>query len=341
MKSALLAAPRQFEIADVDVPQPAAGEALVRVRSVGVCGSDLHFYRGEFPLPAGFCLGHEVSGEVEALGEGVSGFAKGDPVALELFTVCRTCPQCRSGNYHLCRQRKSNGIDMPGGLREYMTVPAYDLYKLPDGVDCELGSLVEPLAVSVHGLKISGMQYGERVAVLGAGTIGLMSIAAAKAMGASHIAVSARHPHQRAMAEALGADIVFDATPEGAQQMARSAGAADIVVETVGGSADTLAQALTLVAPRGRVCMLGVFTAPVQLHPLLLTLREATIVGSNCYNRAGAQSDYEIAIEIMRRQGQHLRSMITHRFPLEGVADAYATADDKRSGAIKVMVSPG
>src|SRR5437879_2238804 len=236
MKAALLAGRRRFEIADVDAPEPAPGEALVRVRSVGVCGSDLHFYRGEFPLPAGFCLGHEVSGEVEALGEGVHGFAKGERIALELFTVCRSCAQCRSGNYHLCRSRKANGA--------------------------------------------------------------------------------------------------------GAQEMAKSGGGADIVVETVGGSADTLAQALTLVAPRGRVCMLGVFTAPVQLHPLLLTLREATIVGSNCYNRTGAQSDYEIAIEITRREGESLRSIITHRFPLPSVAEAYETADDKKSGAIKVMVAP-
>ncbi len=343
MKSALLAAPRTFEIAEQDRPEPAAGEALVRVRSVGVCGSDLHFFRGEFPLPAGFCLGHEVSGAVEALGEGVTGFSKGDAVALELFTVCRACPQCRSGNYHLCRHRKASGIDQPGGLREYMAVPAYDLYKLPDGVDCELGALVEPLAVNVHGLKISGMQYGHRIVILGAGTIGLMGIAAAKAMGASHIAVSARHPHQRSMAQALGADAIYDATPEGAQQMARSgpAAGADVVVETVGGSADTLAQALTLVAPGGRVCMLGVFTAPVQIHPLLLTLREATIIGSNCYNRSGPKSDYEIAIEIMRREGVTLRQMITHRFPLASVAEAYAAADDKKSGAIKVMISPG
>ena len=340
MKAALLAGRRRFEIADVDAPEPAPGEALVRVRSVGVCGSDLHFYRGEFPLPAGFCLGHEVSGEVEALGDGVNGFAKGDRVALELFTVCRSCAQCRSGNYHLCRSRKSNGIDMPGGLREYMTVPAYDLYKLPEAVDAELGSLVEPLAVNVHGLKLAGMQFGERVGVLGAGTIGLMAIAAARAMGAAHISVSARYPHQRVMANALGADAIFDANAAGAQQMAKSAGGADIVVETVGGSADTLAQALPLVAPRGRVCMLGVFTAPVQLHPLLLTLREATIVGSNCYNRTGAQSDYEIAIEIMRREGESLRSIITHRFPLASVAEAYETADDKKSGAIKVMVAP-
>ena len=142
MKSALLAAPRRFEIADVDVPQPAAGEALVRVRSVGVCGSDLHFYRGEFPLPAGFCLGHEVSGEVEALGKGVSGFSKGDPVALELFTVCRSCPQCRSGNYHLCRRRKSNGIDIPGGSKQRITSL---VHRRSAGVICEAFDLHFPL----------------------------------------------------------------------------------------------------------------------------------------------------------------------------------------------------
>ncbi len=340
MKTAYVAGPRAFEVKETDVPQPGAGEALVRVRNVGVCGSDLHFYRGEFPLPAGVVLGHEVAGEVEAVGEGVTGFAKGDRVALELFTVCLKCPQCRTGRYQLCASRKANGLNAPGGLREYMTLPAYCLYRLPDEVDLELGALVEPMAVNVHGLKLVDLRYGERVAVLGAGTIGLLTIVAAKAMGASHVAVSARHPQQKAMAEALGADAVFDATPEGSQRMAQAAGGAVVVVETVGGQADTLAQAVGLVGVGGRVCVIGVFTAPVQVHPLLLMLKEASLHGSNCYGRMGSQSDYEIAIEITRREAPELRPMITHRFPLDAVADAYRTADDKSSGAIKVTITP-
>ncbi len=338
MKQAVIAGPRAFEIEDVERPQPAPGEVLVRVRNVGVCGSDLHFYRGHFPVPPGFVLGHECAGEVASLGEGVTGWTAGDRVALELFVVCLTCPQCRSGNYHLCPARKGHGINIPGGLREYITVPEYALYRLPEEIDFELGALCEPLAVAVHGLRLVDLKFGEKVAVLGAGTIGLMSIAAAKAMGASFVAATARHPHQRAMAQAVGADAVFDATDAGVAQMSAALGGADVVVETVGGEAETLAQSLSVVGVGGRISVLGAFTRPVQIHPILFFLKEARIFGSNCYGRPGRQSDYEIAIEIMRRQAERLRPLITHRFPLEDIASAYATADDKSSGAIKVTV---
>jgi 2-desacetyl-2-hydroxyethyl bacteriochlorophyllide A dehydrogenase len=340
MKQASISGPRAFAISDVDVPEPAAGEVLVRVRNVGVCGSDLHFFRGEFPVPPGFVLGHECSGEVAALGEGVTGLAKGDRAALELFSICLTCKQCRSGNYHLCPSRKANGLNVNGGLREYMAIPSYAVYKLPDEVDFELGALVEPLAVNVHGLRLVDLKFGERVAVLGAGTIGLLAVAASKAMGATYVACTARHAHQRAMAEALGADAVFADTPEGIGQMNAAVGGADVVVETVGGHANTLQDALTVVGVGGRICVLGAFTQPVQIHPIMFFIKEVRIFGSNCYGRPGRQSDYEIAIEIMRRHAERLRPVITHRFALEDVAEAYAAADDKKSGAIKVMVTP-
>ncbi|HEX5479649.1 MAG TPA: alcohol dehydrogenase catalytic domain-containing protein [Dehalococcoidia bacterium] len=340
MKAAALAGVRTFEMKEVARPEPGPGEALVRVRSVGVCGSDLHFYRGEFPVPAGFVPGHECAGEVAALGEGVTGFEPGDQVALELFTVCLRCEQCRSGNYHLCPSRKANGLNAPGGLREYMTVPAYAMYRLPEGVDCELGALCEPLAVTVHGLRLADLRFGERVAVLGSGTIGLMAIAAAKAMGATWVGATARHPQQRAMASAVGADAVFGDGPDDIAALTAAAQGADVVVETVGGHANTLQEAITVVGTAGRVCVLGAFTQPVTIHPITFFIKEVRLFGSNCYGRPGRRSDYELAIEIMRRNAETLRRLITHRFPLERVAEAYATADDKRSGAIKVQVTP-
>ena len=340
MKQASVAGPRAFEIKDVDVPEAGPGEVLVRVRSVGVCGSDLHFYRGEFPVPPGFVLGHECAGEVAALGEGVSGFAVGDAVALEMFTVCMECAQCRSGNYHLCPARKANGLNIPGGLREYIALPHYALYKLPPEVDFELGALTEPLAVCVHGLRIVDLRFGERVAVLGAGTIGLMAVAAAKAMGASYVACTARHPHQKAMAELVGADAVFGDDAAGIAAMNKAVGGADVVVETVGGHANTLQESFTIVGVGGRISVLGAFTAPVQIHPIMFFLKEARVFGSNCYGRPGRQSDYEIAIEIMRRNAESLRRLITHRYALEDIAAAYEAADDKKSGAIKVQIRP-
>ena len=340
MRQASISGPRAFELSDVDVPSPAPGQVLVRVRSVGVCGSDLHFYRGEFPVPPGFVLGHECAGEVEALGDGVTGFEKGDRVALELFDVCLTCVQCRSGNYHLCPSRKANGLNINGGLREYMAVSSYALYKLPPEVDFELGALCEPLAVAVHGLRLVDIRFGDRVAVLGAGTIGLMAVAAAKAMGATYIAATARHPHQKAMALALGADAVFGDDAAGVGDITKATGGADIVVETVGGHANTLADSLTVVGLGGRISVLGAFTQPVQIHPIMFFIKEPKVVGSNCYGRPGRHSDYEIAIEIMRRNAESLRRCITHRYGLEDIVQAYATADDKSSGAIKVQIAP-
>jgi threonine dehydrogenase-like Zn-dependent dehydrogenase len=221
-----------------------------------------------------------------------------------------------------------------------MTVPAYAMYKLPAEVDFELGALCEPLAVDVHGLRLVDLRFGDRVAVLGAGTIGLLAIAAAKEMGAMYIAATARHPHQKEMALRLGAGEIFDGTNEGIGAMNRAVGGADVVVETVGGHADTLGHAFTLVAPGGRISVLGAFTQPVQIHPILFFMKEPRVVGSNCYGRPGRASDYELAIEIMRRNAETLRALITHRFPLDRIDEAYATADDKSSGAIKVQISP-
>ena len=341
MKQVALTKTRTFQIQEAEQPSPGPGQVLVRVRNVGVCGSDLHFYRGEFPVPPGFVLGHECSGEVAALGEGVTGFEPGDRVALELFDVCLRCVQCRSGNYQLCPQRKANGLNIPGGLGEYLALPSYALYKLPPEVDFELGALCEPLAVAVHGLRLVDIRFGDRVAVLGAGTIGLMAIAAAKAMGATYVAATARHPHQKAMAEALGADAVFGDDPGSIGKLAAATGGADVVVETVGGHASTLADAFTVVGLGGRISVLGAFTQPVQLHPIMFFIKEPKVVGANCYGRPGRHSDYELAIEIMRRNAESLRRCITHRFPLAEIERAYATADDKSSGAIKVQITHG
>jgi len=340
LKALVYTGPRALEVRDVEKPAPGPGEALVRVRNVGICGSDLHFYRGEFPLPPGFIPGHECAGEVEALGEGVTGFEKGDRVALELFAVCLTCEQCRSGNYHLCPSRKANGLNIPGGMREYMTVAHYAMYKLPPEVDFELGALVEPLAVGVHGLRLVDVRFGDVVAVLGSGTIGLLAIVAAKAMGATRVVATAKHPQQKEMAAAVGADAVYDSSPEGVAKMGADLGGADVVVETVGGHANTLQEAMQVVGPAGRISVLGAFTKPVQIHPIFFFLKEVRVVGSNCYGRPGRRSDYELAIEIMARNAERLRPIITHRFPLTSALEAYATADDKSSGAIKVTILP-
>ena len=191
-----------IEVRETDMLSPGPGEVLVRVRSCGVCGTDLHYYHGAFPFAPNVPPGHEYAGEITELGEGVNSFEADQRVVVEPLRNCRECVSCRTGNYHLCSKRVLLGAMAPGAFAEYVTVPAYGLYALPDGLDFEIGALAEPLAVAVHGLHIVGLSIGERVLVMGSGAIGLLTVLAARAAGAGEIVATYRHEHQGRAAQA-------------------------------------------------------------------------------------------------------------------------------------------
>ena len=340
MRAAVVSGPQAFELQEVDVPELEPGGVLVRVRNCGICGSDLHFYRGDFPVQPGRRLGHEFSGEVAAVGEDVDGVSVGQLVAIEPVEVCRQCDDCRSGHYQRCSENKGYGLHLPGAFAEYLQVPPYTIHPLPDGVDTEIGALVEPLAVAVHGLRQAGLSAGERVAVLGSGTIGLMSLIAARAMDASDVFITARYPHQQEAARALGAERVIEANETAVQGLTEAFGgrAPEVVVETVGGQADTLNQAITLAARGGRVVILGVFTAPASINATMAVLKEVRLMGAITYGESDGRSDYEIAIDIAGQHTEELRRLITHRVPLAEIERGFATAADKSQRSIKVTV---
>jgi 2-desacetyl-2-hydroxyethyl bacteriochlorophyllide A dehydrogenase len=343
MKEAVLMGRQQLVVRETDAPAVEPGGVLVRVRNCGICGSDLHFYRGEFPSPPNLRMGHEISGEVAAVGEGVSGIEPGRRVALEPVAVCRECDFCRTGRYQLCPERKFLGTMLPGGLAEYLHVPAYMVHPLPDAVEFDVGALCEPLAVAVHGLRLVNVSIGERVAVLGAGTIGLMSLIAAQAMGASDVFVTARYPQQADAARALGATAVVDADEDAVANLLAAFGGRppDVVVETVGGHADTLNEAIALAAPGGRVSVLGIFTGRVSVNMTSALLKEVTLLGGITYGRPGARSDFEVAMEIASKRAGDMRRLITHRVSLDDIERGFATAADKSAGSIKVTVEVG
>ncbi|MGB2694090.1 MAG: alcohol dehydrogenase catalytic domain-containing protein [Dehalococcoidia bacterium] len=340
MRAAVVSGPQAFELPETDVPEVQPGGVLVRVRNCGICGSDLHFYRGEFPSAPAMRLGHEISGEVAAVGPNVDGITVGQRVAIEPVVVCRSCTFCLTGRNQLCPQRKFLGTMLPGAFAEYIHVPAYCVHQLPDNIDYEVGSLVEPLAVAVHGLRQVGLRFGERVAVLGSGTIGLMAQVAARTMGASDVFATARYPHQADAARALGTDVVVEANANATQELAVGfAGRPpEIVVETVGGHADTLNEAVTLVQAGGRVSILGVFSTPVSLNVTPAVLKEVVLFGGITYGQPDSRSDFEIALDIAARRADDLRRLITHRVPLDDIGNGFAIAADKSQRSIKVTV---
>jgi len=313
---------------------------LVRVRSCGICGSDLACFTGSLPPPA-VCPGHEIAGEVVELHDGVGEVAVGDRVAVEPLVVCGRCPACRAGNYQICNGIELLGFSRDGGFAEYVAIPRERVYHLPAGFDFTVGGLAEPAAVCVHGVRLGGVGLGDRVLVLGAGTIGLLSVIAARAAGAAEVAITARYAHQAAMARRIGATHVFLENPEGARARADFARdwPPDVVLETVGGDGRTLNEAIESVRAGGTVVLLGVFHSQPPCNALSLVVKEVRLVGSLTYGRRERRADFELALEMMASNATSLRGLVTHRFELERIRDAFETAADKKRGAIKVAVT--
>ncbi len=320
-------------VAAVDPPAPAAGEVRVAIERCGICGSDLHWFLGRMPLP-GVCPGHELSGTVDALGAGVADFRAGDRVTIEPILRCGECARCRTGRYHLCKKTELFSVTRPGGMATHVVVPAYSLQRLPANVDFELGALSEPLAVAVHALRLGGAREGMPVLVLGAGTIGLMSVAAARHLGAGPIGVTARYPKQRVAAERVGADEVL--APERPRMSRRPA----LAIETVGGVATTVADAVQAVEPSGTVVITGLFEEAPRYDPMIAMVKEVRLVASMVYNGSGPESDFATALAILAGRGNALRPLVTHTFPLTDAQRAFETAADKKTGAVKVMLAP-
>jgi threonine dehydrogenase-like Zn-dependent dehydrogenase len=338
MRAARCLGPEGVTVEEVPRPTPGPHDVLVAVRSCGICGSDLHWWHGQMMLPQ-VCPGHEIAGEVAEVGTAVQTLRAGDRVALEGIASCGTCRWCQAGTYNYCREVGYLGMTIAGGFADFVSLPARHCFPVPAGIDFATAALSEPLGVAVHGVRIAGLSIGQRVLVLGAGTIGLAAIVAARAGGAGEVLVTARRPQQRAAALALGADRVFDDADEDGLRDAVHESPVDLVVETVGGGADTLTAAAAACRPGGVISVLGVH-APVAFPALYVLGKELRVQGSMVYNRVGSRADFEIVQDILARQGAAIgAALITHRFALADLDGAFRTAADKTTGSIKVSIN--
>ena len=340
MRAVACRGPGALALEDVARPEPGPGEVVVAVRNCGICGSDLHWYHDQMMIPA-VCPGHEIAGEIADVGPGVTTLRAGDRVAVEGIATCGACRYCVSGDYQRCPNIGIVGMTIPGGFADYLRMPARHCFRVPDGIEFATAALGEPLGVAVHGVRLSGLEIGQRVVVLGAGTIGLMAIVAARAGGAGEIVVTARRPQQKAAALALGADRVVDDVDPSALMAEASDDPVDLVIETVGGTADTLDTAVAVCRPGGTICVLGAYTKSPPFPALFVLVKELRIIGSLVYGRAGARADFDIALDLLHRHGPRIaQTLITHRFPLDRIDDAFRAAADKTTGSIKVTIAP-
>lgn len=297
----------------VERPEPDPGALAVRVAAAGICGSDLHLI-GFGPLPV--TLGHEVAGTLP----------DGTPVALWPARPCGACDRCLAGATTQCRRGAATdyGIGADGGMADAIVVDPANVFPLPDGVRVADGALVEPLACCVHAFRRAGVARGDRVAVVGAGTIGLASAAVARSLDCA-VDVAARHPVQQDAARAIGAGL-------------GPAGEYDVVIDAAGTSG-AIAAALALLRPGGTLVLVASHWEPVEF-PQLFTAREPTIVTALMHGDAEHGHDMEIAARILADQPEIPDAMITHRLPLDRAAEAFRLASDRAAGAIKVVLEP-
>ena len=297
----------------LDVPEPSGDSPKVRVRAASICGSDLHMVAMG---PLEFTLGHEFAGVLD----------DGTAVAVDPTSGCGECDQCARGATHLCRTgfQRVLGLGADGGLADAVTPTGHRLIPLPSGLRVEDACLVEPLGVATHGVRLAGLTGGERVAVVGAGAIGLAAVAAVRPL-AGDVGVVARHAAQVAAGERLGG---------------RSAsGEYDVVFEAAG-TETALATAAELCRPGGTILFLSTHWEPVAVPGIPALMKELGFQWSYCYCAHDGGHDLDDAAALLAADPEIAPTLITHRFPLEDAAEAFGVAADRASGAIKVVLEP-
>jgi 2-desacetyl-2-hydroxyethyl bacteriochlorophyllide A dehydrogenase len=305
-------------ISIVQVDEPTT-DLVARVRAVGICGTDLGFLAMG---TVGWTLGHELAVDVD-----------GVTYALEPIYTCGLCEQCRAGYDNRCTGPHGNlGIFEDGGLAELVRVPQRrQLTALPAGLSPADASLVETAGVAYRGVRLARIEPGERVCVVGGGSIGLMAAACVRARGHA-VAVDARHPHQRAAAERLGASVVSDTSDAHARY--------DVVIDSAG-SDSGVARCFDLVAPGGRIVLLGVYHGLVAVPGLTMLMKEVQLIASMAYAvDDDGEREFANAALMLAGDPEIAATIVTHRFPLADAAEAFRVAGDRSAGAIKVVVEP-
>jgi len=339
MKAALCPRPGEMVITEVDVPEPKEGEVLVEVRATGLCGSDVDGFLGRHPM-IGYpiIMGHECSGVIAAVGKNARGVHKGDAVVVEPFFTCKSCPSCLRGKYNLCKDLRIIGHQIPGSLAEYVLAEARFAHPKPENLSFEEGAIAEPLSGSLHAVKRAGIGVGDFTVIIGCGTIGSFSLQHAKNAGAE-VLIADVQDFKLSRARKLGADHVLNVNREDLKakvdELTGGLGA-DKVIEAVG-LPETLVQTTKLVRRGGTIMLIGWSGNKTDQFDLTsVTLDELTVLGT-----LGFCWDFPAALNLAGRGKVDLKSIISHKFPLEKTREAIELFQSGKDNAWKIIITYG
>jgi L-iditol 2-dehydrogenase len=330
-----------MKIMEVPIPQAGKNEALIKVDSVGVCGTDIKIYDDHFPYNAPVIVGHEFAGIIEAVGKEVNGWRVGDRVVSEQHTLsCGQCRFCLTGKRHLCPSKKAPGYGVDGAFAEYITVPANLLHKIPDDMSLLEAALIEPMAVAAYGiLGKTGISPEDYVVILGCGPIAILALQMVKSAGASTVVmtgIDADESMRFEFARECGADSVINVQKENplTKVMADTENTGADVVIDLSGSPDAILQGLELIRKDGKFCALGIPNSSVPLPWQNLILKAANII----FSYSSDFTSWERCISMIRNKKLKLEKFTDTVFPLTRWEDAFKTA---RSGKVlKVIIRP-
>ncbi|WP_062512761.1 zinc-binding dehydrogenase [Halobacillus sp. KGW1] len=324
-----------------DKQEPSVGPAQVKieVKYTGICGSDIHTYEGHYKVGVPVTLGHEFSGVVVDVGDGVTSFQEGDRVTSETtFYICGECKYCRSGDYNLCNHRKGLGTQQDGGFAKYLIAREESVHHLPDHVDFRSGAMTEPLACTYHAVAKTEITKGDVVVVIGPGPIGLFTAQVAKSRGAVVIAAGLSHDKIRLdKAQELGIDYSINIQESNLKELVEDLTGgygADVVYEC-SGAVPAANMALDLLKKKGQYGQIGIFAKPeIPFNLEKIIQKEIRVVGS----RSQKSADWEPSLELMNSGSVNAQSLVTHEFPITEWDQAYDVI--KKGEAIKVLLTP-
>ncbi|MGA2569365.1 MAG: alcohol dehydrogenase catalytic domain-containing protein [Terracidiphilus sp.] len=341
MRAAELTAPHSFRLTDMPIDDPAPGEVQIRIESVGVCGSDLHAYSegavGSTPNVYPMLLGHEPAGVIVKTGPGVTGLAPGDRGALEPALYCYHCEFCLSGHHNVCANiRFLSNPNHPGFFRELINLPVSNFLPIPAGMSFDEATLAEPLAIALHSLRLVSIRPGETVAVIGAGPIGLLTIAALRSAQAARIWAVEPLAHRRQLALGVGAAAALEPA-EAIQEILRATGqrGVDCAIDCAA-AADTTSQAIRLARNAGRVALTGIHSTPfVPMDGSAMRRKELTI-----FNVRRSNHETQQALDLLQAQPAWFAPLLTHARPLDRIGDAFSINSQYSDGVGKMIVRP-
>ncbi len=338
MRAAVLVETGKIDIRQVDRRSLGPDDVLIKTAYAGVCGSDLHAFRGKHPFrKPPVVLGHELAGTVIECGQDVRVVRPGDRVTVMPLVPCGACRLCRMGRTNLCLRRQVPGVgEWLGAFAEYFVAKASITFKVGETTPCDIAVLAEPLAVGIHGVFRQGrVQRGDRVIVLGAGPIGILTAMAARAAGAEEVVITDLLGFNLALAKEVCGAVAYDAgEPDWEAALARAHPDKFDVAFLCSGAPVTVRQALNCTRRGGRIIVTGMFLEPVALDLTVVNLNELEIVGAVVYDH----EDFRQAVEWIESGRFDLRRLVTHTMPLERAQCALTLLADRKEDAVKILL---